>query len=237
MNNISNIRQIVGGRKGMNDKQLQSNYIRVVGTINTDLEFSHEVFGEKFYEFYLEVPRLSDTKDLLPVIISERLINDMEMDIGKYIIIDGQFRSYNRYEDTSNKLLLRVFVRDISIPNDEEIEEIIRHPNEVFLNGYLCKETKYRTTPFGREITDMLIAVNRSYNKSDYIPCIAWGRNARYCEKLEVGDHVKVWGRIQSRRYQKKTDEDDYETKTAYEVSITKLEHVKTDNNRKKEES
>src|SRR5690554_4019955 len=122
MNNISNIRQIVGGRKGMNDKQLQSNYIRVVGTINTDLEFSHEVFGEKFYEFYLEVPRLSDTKDLLPVIISERLINDMEMDIGKYIIINGQFRSYNRYEDTSNKLLLRVFVRDISIPNDEEIE-------------------------------------------------------------------------------------------------------------------
>ena len=230
------IREIIRGREGMNEKQMQSNYIRVVGIISSSLEFSHEVFGEKFYEFSLEVPRLSETKDLLPVIISERIINDINMSIGNFVVIDGQFRSYNRYEDLSNKLLLRVFVRDIMVPNEDEIDEIKRHPNEVFLNGYLCKETKYRTTPFGREITDMLIAVNRSYNKSDYIPCIAWGRNARYCEKLEVGDHVKVWGRIQSRKYQKKNDAEDYETKTAYEVSITKLEHIKTENNRKKEE-
>ena len=220
----------------MNDKQMQSNYIRIVGKINSKLDFSHEVFGEKFYEFIMEVPRLSDTRDLLPVIISERLINDIDMNIGKDIVIDGQFRSYNRYEDTSNKLLLRVFVRDIILPEDEELEELIRHPNEVFLNGYLCKETKFRTTPFGREITDMLIAVNRSYNKSDYIPCIAWGRNARYCEKLEVGDHIKIWGRIQSRKYQKKNENENYETKTAYEVSVTKLEHIKTENNRKKED-
>ena len=220
----------------MNDKQMQSNYIRIVGKINSKLDFSHEVFGEKFYEFVMEVPRLSDTKDLLPVIISERLINDIDMNIGRDIVIDGQFRSYNRYEDTSNKLLLRVFVRDIIIPEEEELEELIRHPNEVFLNGYLCKETKFRTTPFGREITDMLIAVNRSYNKSDYIPCIAWGRNARYCEKLEVGDHIKIWGRIQSRKYQKKSENESYETKTAYEVSVTKLEHIKTENNRKKED-
>ncbi|WP_312815063.1 single-stranded DNA-binding protein [Sedimentibacter sp.] len=220
----------------MNDKQMQSNYIRIVGKINSKLDFSHEVFGEKFYEFIMEVPRLSDTRDLLPVIISERLINDIDMSIGKDIVIDGQFRSYNRYEDTSNKLLLRVFVRDIIIPEDDELEELIRHPNEVFLNGYLCKETKFRTTPFGREITDMLIAVNRSYNKSDYIPCIAWGRNARYCEKLEVGDHIKIWGRIQSRKYQKKNENESYETKTAYEVSVTKLEHIKTENNRKKED-
>lgn len=221
----------------MNDKQNQSNYIRIVGSVNSDLEFSHEVFGEKFYEFYLEVPRLSETKDTLPVIISERIISDIDMNIGNFVVIDGQFRSYNRFEDLNNKLLLRVFVRDIVVPDADELEEIKKHPNEVFLNGYLCKDTKYRTTPFGREITDMLIAVNRSYNKSDYIPCIAWGRNARYCEKLEVGDHVKVWGRIQSRKYQKKNDEEDYETKTAYEVSITKLEHLKTDNNRKKEEA
>ncbi|WP_313343650.1 single-stranded DNA-binding protein [Sedimentibacter sp.] len=220
----------------MNDKQMQSNYIRIVGKINSKLDFSHEVFGEKFYEFIMEVPRLSDARDLLPVIISERLINDIDMSIGKYIVIDGQFRSYNRYEDTSNKLLLRVFVRDIIIPEDNELEELIRHPNEVFLNGYLCKETKFRTTPFGREITDMLIAVNRSYNKSDYIPCIAWGRNARYCEKLEVGDHIKIWGRIQSRKYQKKNENENYETKTAYEVSVTKLEHIKTENNRKRED-
>ncbi len=122
------------------------------------------------------------------------------------------------------------------MPDEDELEELKRHPNEVFLNGYLCKETKFRTTPFGREITDMLIAVNRSYNKSDYIPCIAWGRNARYCEKLEVGDHVKLWGRIQSRKYQKKNNDETYDTKTAYEVSVTKLEHIKTENNRKKED-
>ena len=208
----------------MNDKQMQSNYIRVVGAINSNLEFSHEVFGEKFYEFYLEVPRLSETKDMLPVIISERIINDINMDIGNFVVIDGQFRSYNRYEDSSNKLLLRVFVRDIMIPDDEEIEEIKRHPNEVFLNGYLCKETKYRTTPFGREITDMLIAVNRSYNKSDYIPCIAWGRNARYSQNLAVGDNIKIWGRIQSREYQKKLESGEAISKTAYEVSVSKME-------------
>ncbi|HOW23898.1 MAG TPA: single-stranded DNA-binding protein [Sedimentibacter sp.] len=220
----------------MIDKQMQSNYIKIVGKIHSELEFSHEVFGEKFYEFFIEVPRLSDTKDILPVIISERIINDINMDIGNHIVLEGQFRSYNRYENASNKLLLRIFVRDIYVPDENELEELKRHPNEVYLNGYLCKETKFRTTPFGREITDMLIAVNRSYNKSDYIPCIAWGRNARYCEKLEVGDHIKIWGRIQSRKYQKKTENDTYETRTAYEVSVTKLEHIKTDNNRKKDQ-
>lgn len=218
----------------MNDKQMQANYIRVVGTINSSLEFSHEVFGEKFYEFYMNIPRLSETSDLLPVIISERLLNGICMDIGEYIVVEGQFRSYNRYEDSANKLLLRIFVRDIKKPDAESIEELKKRPNEVFLNGYLCKEANYRTTPFGREITDMLIAVNRSYNKSDYIPCIAWGRNARYCDNLEIGDHVKIWGRIQSRKYQKKHDNDESMTKVAYEVSITKLEHLKTENNRKK---
>lgn len=218
----------------MNEKQMQSNYIKIVGKINSNLEYSHEVFGEKFYEFFIEVPRLSETKDMLPVIISERLIHDINMDIGNYIVIEGQFRSYNRYENSYNKLLLRVFARDIYVPEENQIDELIKHPNEVFLDGFLCKETKFRTTPFGREITDMLLAVNRSYNKSDYIPCIAWGRNARYCEKLEVGDRIKLWGRVQSRNYQKKNDDDVYETKTAYEVSITKLEHIK-ENNRKKD--
>ena len=220
----------------MNDKHMQSNYIKIVGIIFGELEFSHEVFGEKFFEFLIKVPRLSETKDILPVIISERLINDINMEIGNYIVIEGQFRSYNRYEDSQNKLLLRVFARDIYMPDEIELEELKRHPNEVFLNGYLCKETKFRTTPFGREITDMLIAVNRSYNKSDYIPCIAWGRNARYCEKLEVGDHIKLWGRIQSRQYQKRNENESYDTKTAYEVSVTKLEHIKTENNRKKDD-
>ncbi len=220
----------------MNEKQMQSNYIKIVGKINSNLEYSHEVFGEKFYEFFIEVPRLSETKDMLPVIISERLIHDINMDIGNYIVIEGQFRSYNRYENSYNKLLLRVFARDIYVPEENQIDELIKHPNEVFLDGFLCKETKFRTTPFGREITDMLLAVNRSYNKSDYIPCIAWGRNARYCEKLEVGDRIKLWGRVQSRNYQKKNEDDVYETKTAYEVSITKLEHIKENNRKKNEE-
>ena len=172
----------------MNDKQMQSNYIKIVGSIFSNLEYSHEVFGEKFYEFFIEVPRLSETKDILPVIISERIINDINMDIGNHIVLEGQFRSYNRYEDDSNRLLLRIFVRDIYVPDETELEEMKRHPNEVFLNGYLCKETKFRTTPFGREITDMLIAVNRSYNKSDYIPCIAWGGMQGICEswRLEI---------------------------------------------------
>ena len=211
---------------------MQSNYIKIVGSIFSNLEYSHEVFGEKFYEFFIEVPRLSETKDILPVIISERIINDINMDIGNHIVIEGQFRSYNRYEDDSNRLLLRIFVRDIYVPDETELEEMKRHPNEVFLNGYLCKETKFRTTPFGREITDMLIAVNRSYNKSDYIPCIAWGRNARYCEKLEVGDHIKLWGRIQSREYQKKLPTGEIEKKVAFEVSVSKLEYIENDNNR-----
>ena len=187
----------------MNDKQMQSNYIKIVGKIHSNLEFSHEVFGEKFYEFFIEVPRLSDTKDILPVIISERIINDINMDMGNYIVIEGQFRSYNRYEDAGNRLLLRIFVRDMYVPDENELEELKRHPNEVFLNGYLCKETKFRTTPF---------------------------------EKLEVGDHIKLWGRIQSRKYQKKNEHENYETKTAYEVSVTKLEHIKTENNRKKDD-
>lgn len=218
----------------MKNKRIQSNYVKIIGTINSTLEYSHEMFGEKFYEFHLEVPRLSDNKDDLPIIISERLINKTNMEKGKYVIVEGQFRSYNRYEENTNKLLLRIFVRDLIVPNEEEKEELNKKPNEVLLNGYLCKEPKYRTTPFGREITDMLIAVNRSYNKSDYIPCIAWGRNARYCEKLEVGDHIKIWGRIQSRKYQKKYDNGTQETKTAYEVSIAKLEYYKNENNRKK---
>lgn len=221
----------------MNNKKTPTNYVKVIGIVNSDLEFSHEMFGEKFYEFYLEVQRLSENKDILPVIISERLLEGINIDIGRHVIIEGQLRSYNRYEESSNKLLLRIFVRELSNPKVDEVKELNKKPNEIILNGFLCKETKYRTTPFGREITDMLIAVNRSYNKSDYIPCIAWGRNARYCDKLEVGDHMKIWGRIQSRTYQKKLHDGNVETKIAYEVSVAKLEHFKNENNRKEDEN
>jgi len=181
----------------------------------------------------LEVPRLSDTVDVLPVTISERLIINMELCLGTYVEIKGQLRSYNRYINNSSRLILTVFARDIQILEEEEnINELLRTPNKIYLDGYICKSPIYRTTPFGREIADLLIAVNRSYNKSDYIPCIAWGRNARFCEKLLVGDHIKLWGRIQSREYQKRYDDEKIETKIAYEVSISKLEYIENDNNR-----
>lgn len=217
----------------MTDKVINTNVLTIVGKVASEKKFSHEMYGEGFYVFDVEVPRLSDYSDVLPVTISERLLVGLDFKLGEYIVIEGQLRSYNRYVNGNNKLLLTVFARDIYCPHDEEeITELLRKPNEIFLDGYICKEPVYRTTPFGREITDLLIAVNRPYNKSDYIPCIAWGRNARYCEKLLIGDHIKIWGRIQSREYQKKLPKGETITKIAYEVSISKLEYLKEDNNR-----
>ncbi|HHW57077.1 MAG TPA: single-stranded DNA-binding protein [Clostridia bacterium] len=203
---------------------LENNMVAVIGRVFTEMEYSHELYGEKFFNFILEVPRLSDTKDYLPITISNRLFEGMRLEIGTRVKIEGQLRSYNRKspEDGKNKLILTIFARDIMmIPEDE----VIKNPNEIFLDGFVCKKPVYRTTPFGREITDLLIAVNRPYNKSDYIPVIAWGRNARFSEKLEVGDHIRLWGRVQSREYQKKL-ENEVVTKVAYEVSITRMEVV-----------
>lgn len=215
--------------------KIDTNVVEVVGKVYSELEFSHEMYGEGFYNFFLEVPRLSNSADILPVTISERLMVDMTLSIGSYVQIFGQLRSYNRYIENSSKLLLTVFTRDIRlIEDEEEIKELLKSPNEIFLDGFICKQPIYRTTPFGREITDLLIAVNRAYNKSDYLPCIAWGRNARFCEKLLVGDHIKIWGRIQSREYQKKYSNGEVETKVAYEVSISRLEYIENDNNRLK---
>lgn len=216
----------------MLEKNSETNMVRVVGLVSSEKEYSHEMYGEKFYSFYLEVPRLSESVDVLPVTISERLLIDIDIDPGKYVIIEGQLRSYNRYVESTNKLVLTVFAREIYLPKEEELEENLKRPNEIYLDGYICKKPVYRVTPFGREIVDLLVAVNRAYNKSDYLPCIAWGRNARFCEKLLVGDHIKIWGRVQSRDYQKKLPSGDVETRTAYEVSITKLEYLEYDNNR-----
>ncbi len=213
----------------------ETNIVEVTGKIVSPIEFSHELYGEGFYNFYLEVPRLSETVDILPVTISERLIINLDLKEGKYVKIFGQLRSYNRYIDGASKLVLTIFSRDIKLLEDEkEIKEELKSPNEIFLDGYICKPPVYRTTPFGREISDLLLAVNRAYNKSDYIPCIAWGRNARFCDNILVGDHLKIWGRIQSREYQKKIKENEYETRVAYEVSISKLEYIENDNNRMK---
>ncbi|MDK2815186.1 single-stranded DNA-binding protein [Thermoanaerobacter mathranii] len=203
---------------------LENNVVVVVGRIFTDLEYSHQLYGEKFFNFILEVPRLSETKDYLPVTISNRLFEGMNLEVGTRIKIEGQLRSYNRKspEEGKNKLILTIFARDIMALSEEEI---VKNPNEIFLDGFICKKPVYRTTPLGREITDLLIAVNRPYNKSDYIPVIAWGRNARFSEKLEIGDHIRLWGRVQSREYQKKLG-DEVATKVAYEVSITRMEVV-----------
>ncbi|WP_372994900.1 single-stranded DNA-binding protein [Lutispora sp.] len=209
----------------MVDKIISNNVVTVSGVVKDNPVFSHEMFGEDFYNVNLIVPRLSDVSDELPVTISERLMVGINIEKGTQLLIEGQLRSYNKFIDGSNKLILTVFARNVSLSDEE-----LKNPNQIFLDGYICKKPIYRTTPFGREITDMLIAVNRPYNKSDYIPCIAWGRNARYSEKLQVGDRIKIWGRIQSREYQKKISEEEIITRVAYEVSISKMEVVNKDN-------
>lgn len=197
------------------------NKVNIVGKIVSSFTFSHELFGEGFYMVDISVQRLSDYSDIIPVMISERLIDVTQDYEGKYIQVFGQFRSYNRYEEKRNKLVLSVFAREVSFV-EEECNNI--NSNQIFLDGYICKTPVYRRTHFGREITDMLLAVNRPYGKADYIPCICWGRNARFTSGFEVGSHVQVWGRIQSRMYTKKLNNTECEKRTAYEVSINQME-------------
>ena len=199
-----------------------NNQAVIIGTIEDEFKLNHEIYAEKFYTFTLKIPRLSGTYDNIRIMISERLIMDGNYSVGDKVEINGQFRSYNCNEPDGNRLVLTVFARDISLFD----EDSAKNPNQLYLNGYICKEPIYRTTPFGREITDLLLAVNRSYNKSDYIPIIAWGRNARFAKNLSVGDNVRIWGRIQSRNYQKRINDDETITKTAYEVSINRMELV-----------
>lgn len=202
---------------------LQSNNeVQLEGKVASELLVSHEIYGEIFYKFYLSVPRLSECMDDILITVSERMLNDTEIHEGDMIQVEGQYRSYNNYTGEGNKLILTVFAKNI-YPMTENFVS----PNYVYLNGYICKAPTYRTTPFGREIADILLAVNRHYGKSDYIPCIAWGRNAKFCAGLDVGTNLKVWGRIQSRQYKKKIEEECYEERTAYEVSVSKMEIVK----------
>ena len=193
-----------------------------MGEIASEFVFSHEVFGEGFYMVDILVKRLSNSSYRIPVMISERLVDVTQDYQGEYIQILGQFRSYNRHEEKKNRLVLSVFAREISFVEEESDK---MKTNQIFLDGYICKMPVYRKTPLGREIADMLVAVNRPYGKSDYIPCICWGRNARFSSTFEVGGHVQVWGRIQSRDYMKKLDGDITEKRTAYEVSVSKLEY------------
>ena len=205
----------------MTDKIIENNQVSIMGKIISGFVFSHEVFGEGFYMVDVSVQRLSESTDTIPVMISERLIDVTQDYQGEYIQIFGQFRSYNRHEEKKNRLVLSVFAREISFV-DGEGDKV--KSNQIFLDGYICKTPIYRRTPLGREISDMLLAVNRPYGKSDYIPCICWGRNARFASAFEVGEHVQVMGRIQSREYMKKITETESQKRVAYEVSVSKLE-------------
>ncbi|MCI8582826.1 MAG: single-stranded DNA-binding protein [Dorea sp.] len=205
----------------MSDKIIENNQVTIMGEVAGQFEFSHEVFGEGFYMVDVLVRRLSNSEDRIPLMISERLIDVSQDYTGEYIMAAGQFRSYNRHEEQKNRLILSVFVREVEFI-DEEPDGA--KTNTILLDGYICKPPIYRKTPLGREIADLLLAVNRPYGKSDYIPCICWGRNARYASAFEVGEHVQVLGRIQSREYVKKLSEFETEKRVAYEVSVSKLE-------------
>ncbi len=227
----------------MDTNYLENNYLTLVGKVTGEKKFSHEIYGEKFYTFNLSIPRLSGNADLIPITVSERIITDEMLSEGRKLLIKGQFRSYNSYQNEKNKLILTVFAKDIQeleeIPEQEESEIVKKEEttNEVVLIGFVCKKPIYRQTPFGREIADLLLAVNRAYNKSDYIPTIAWGRNARFCQNLEVGAQVKIIGRVQSREYEKKYEDGTSEIKVAYEVSISSLELINEENTENKEET
>ena len=213
----------------MNTNYSENNHLVLVGKIVSEKSYSHEIYGEKFYVFNLEVIRLSSTVDIIPITVSERLLTGLDLEIGKKVAVEGQFRSYNNYENERNRLILTVFAKEINeIEGEEEKDEVT---NEVILVGYVCKKPIYRQTPFGREIADVLLAVNRAYNKSDYIPSIAWGRNARFCQNMEVGTEVRITGRVQSRTYEKKYEDGTTETRVAYEVSIASMEIVNEEEN------
>ena len=213
--------------KTLDTNYLENNYLTLVGKVTGEKKFSHEIYGERFYIFNLSIPRLSGNADIIPITISERLIKEDTLQEGNKLLIKGQFRSYNSYENEKSRLVLTVFAKDIKLTENQEEEvkagkDIIS--NEVTLTGYICKKPIYRKTPFGREIADVLLAVNRAYNKSDYIPCIAWGRNARFCENVPVGTEVRIVGRVQSRTYEKKHEDGTIENRMAYEVSVGSLE-------------
>lgn len=202
----------------MKNETKSTNTVFLQGRVASGVEYSHDLYGERFYEFKLEVPRLSDHLDVLPVTVSESLIGTLAE--GDSVSVSGQFRSFNRPEGERSRLILSVFAREIEAPKADV------NPNVAELIGYICKPPVYRTTPFNREICDVLLAVNRAYGKSDYIPCIAWGKNARLIKNAPVGQKVDVCGRIQSRQYTKRYEDGTAELRTAYEFSIGSLELV-----------
>lgn len=210
----------------MSEIRIENNKSTLSGKITRNFEFNHECCGEKFYIATLESERRSTEKDTILIMVSDRLVDVKKDWVGKIVRISGQFRSYNRHEDNKNRLVLSVFARKFS----SELEEnFVFNENCISLNGNICKLPVYRKTPQGREIAEIFLAVNRPYGKSDYIPCICWGRNARFASGLKVGTRLQIEGRIQSREYQKRISDDEYETRIAYEVSTSRLEVVKNE--------
>lgn len=201
------------------------NEVHVIGRVKEDPQFDHEVCGEKFFKTHISIERTSGTIDLIPCLLSERLRVIEKIKSGAKVNIYGSFRSFNDRSGEKSRLILNLFAEHIDIADEES------DFNKIEAEGYICKEPVYRTTPLGRDIADVLLAVNRAYGKSDYIPCICWGRNARFVSTLEVGTRLRVQGRIQSRNYMKKLSETESETRTAYEVSIQRMEVVNENSN------
>ncbi len=199
-------------------EQMNNNKVHLVGKVVSLPKLSHEVYEENFYELDLEVSRLSQSVDIIPIIIPEKILGEYNFEIGSILALNGQFRSYNKQIDGKSKLVLTVFVREILSQTEKE-----ENPNTIELTGFICKPPIFRTTPFKREICDILLEVKRAYNKSDYLPCIAWGRNARFAKNLSVGEKVSIFGRIQSRNYEKHYEDGRVEKKTAYEISVIKI--------------
>ena len=197
-----------------------SNLLRLGGVLQEEPRYGHAVFGEAFYTATLSVARLSGAEDLLPVTLSERLLEGIHVEAGMQLALEGQLRSYNKIMGGAGRLLLTAFALKLIPPGS------LDNPNQLALTGALCKPPAFRVTPFGREIADLMLAVNRAYGKSDYIPCIAWGRTARFASQLSVGDSLHVQGRFQSRGYQKQMPDGTTVDKTAYEVSISRLTHA-----------
>ncbi len=210
------------------ENAINNNSIILTGTVVKEPEYSHEVFGEGYYVFIINCSRKSGNKDVLPVMISDRLVDIREIKAGQAVMVLGQIRSFNRHiDDVKSKLILSVFARELEILAQDATElPFEENINTVMLDAYICKLPIYRCTPKGREIADILVAVNRPYGKSDYIPCIAWGRNARFAGGLEVGEHIQIQGRFQSREYTKKISDNEVETRIAYEVSVSKIEYA-----------
>ncbi len=194
------------------------NKVYLYGMVVSNPTPCDDYYGSDYCNIQISVRRLSSIIDTIPVTLHRDLVEQYNVKLGDNLAILGEFRSYNKIENNRSRLMLSVFVHEIT----DEIDTT--NPNIIELSGYICKLPVYRTTPFNREIADLLIACNRNSNRSDYLPAIAWGRNARFAKNIMVGEQVHILGRIQSREYQKRLDNGEMQTRTEYEISIKEID-------------